>query len=147
MTISFEKSCRIYFDIQGICFVGSTAVGRDVVYRKCGETGKRVIAQCGAKNFLLVMPDADMEKVIAACMTSFYGNAGQRCLAGGNLVIVGEGLSEPEYEVFYNKFINAYVDAASKIRVGYGLDDSVQIGPLRDRNKKERVGKFIEKGI
>jgi len=80
-------------------------------------------------------------------MTSFYGNAGQRCLAGVNLVIVGEGLSEPEYEVFYNKFINAYVDAASKIRVGYGLDDSVQMGPLRDRNKKERVKKLIEKGI
>ncbi|MEM3088192.1 MAG: CoA-acylating methylmalonate-semialdehyde dehydrogenase [Candidatus Bathyarchaeia archaeon] len=134
-------------DIQGICFVGSTKVGKDIVYRKCGETGKRVIAQCGAKNFLLVMPDADMEKVIAACMTSFYGNAGQRCLAGGNLVIVGEGLSEREFNAFYDKFVSAYVDVASKIRVGYGLDDSVQIGPLRDKNKKERVERLIEKGI
>lgn len=133
--------------IEGICFVGSTAVGKDVVYRKCGETGKRVIAQCGAKNFLLVMPDADIEKTVAACMTSFYGNAGQRCLAGGNLVVVGEGLGEPEYDAFYKKVMSAYVNAASKIRVGYGLDETVQVGPLRDKGKKERVIKFIEKGV
>ena len=134
-------------DVEGICFVGSTAVGRDVVYRKCGETGKRVIAQCGAKNFLLVMPDADIDKTVAACMTSFYGNAGQRCLAGGNLVVVGEGLSEPEYDAFYRKVMDAYVGAASRIRVGYGLDEMVQVGPLRDKGKKERVVKFIEKGV
>ena len=52
-------------DVGGICFVGSTLVGRDVVYKKCGETGKRVIAQCGAKNFLVVMPDADLDRTIA----------------------------------------------------------------------------------
>lgn len=63
-------------EIEGICFVGSTSVARDVIYRGCGETGKRVIAQAGAKNFLLVMPDADLERTIAACMTSFYGNTG-----------------------------------------------------------------------
>jgi malonate-semialdehyde dehydrogenase (acetylating)/methylmalonate-semialdehyde dehydrogenase len=134
-------------DIVGICFVGSTPVARDVVYKKCGETGKRVIAQGGAKNFLLVMPDADLERTIAACMTSFYGNTGQRCLSGANLVIVGEGLSEHEYNQFYKKVVNAFVDAASKIRVGYGLDETVQMGPLRDREKKERVTRFIETGI
>lgn len=134
-------------DIAGICFVGSTPVAKDVIYRRCGETGKRVIAQAGAKNFLLVMPDADLEKTIAACMTSFYGNAGQRCLSGANLVIVGEGLSEHEYDAFYRKVTDAFIDAASRIRVGYGLDETVQMGPLRDKSKKERVTKFIEKGI
>jgi len=134
-------------DIVGICFVGSTPVARDVIYKKCGETGKRVIAQGGAKNFLLVMPDADLERTIAACMTSFYGNTGQRCLSGANLVIVGEGLSEHEYNDFYKKVVNAFVDAASKIRVGYGLDETVQMGPLRDKEKKERVTRFIETGI
>jgi len=134
-------------DIVGICFVGSTPVARDVVYKKCGETGKRVIAQGGAKNFLLVMPDADLERTIAACMTSFYGNTGQRCLSGANLVIVGEGLSEHEYNEFYKKVVNAFVDTASKIRVGYGLDETVQMGPLRDKEKKERVTRFIETGI
>jgi len=80
-------------DIEGICFVGSTPVGKDVVYRRCGETGKRVIAQCGAKNFLVIMPDADLPRTIATLMTSFYGNTGQRCLSGANLVITGEGLN------------------------------------------------------
>jgi len=134
-------------DIQGICFVGSTPVGRDVVYKRCGETGKRVIAQTGAKNFLLVMPDANLERTIASCMTSFYGNTGQRCLSGADLVVVGEGLSEREYNALYKKVVNAFVDTTSKIRVGYGLDESVQIGPLRDESKKLRVTGFIEKGI
>ena len=134
-------------DIKGICFVGSTPVGRDVVYKRCGETGKRVIAQCGAKNFMVVMPDADIDKSIATCMTSFYGNAGQRCLAGANLVVVGQGLGETEYNAFYDKLVNRFVKVASGIRVGYGLDESVQMGPLRDRAKKERVVQYIEKGV
>jgi len=134
-------------DIEGICFVGSTPVAKDVIYRKCGETGKRVIAQAGAKNFLLVMPDANLASTIAACMTSFYGNTGQRCLSGANLIVVGEGLNEHEYNAFYEKVVNAFVDAACNIRVGYGLDESVQMGPLRDKSKKERVTSFVEKGI
>jgi len=134
-------------DIVGICFVGSTPVAKNVIYKRCGETGKRVIAQAGAKNFILVMPDADLERTIASCMTSFYGNTGQRCLSGANLVVVGEGLSEHEYSAFYDKVVNAFVEAASRIRVGYGLDTTVQMGPLRDKSKKERVVKFIEKGV
>jgi malonate-semialdehyde dehydrogenase (acetylating)/methylmalonate-semialdehyde dehydrogenase len=134
-------------DIKGICFVGSTVVGKDTVYRRCGETGKRVIAQCGAKNFLLAMPDADLEKTIAACMTSFYGNTGQRCLSGANFVVVGEGLSEHDYNIFYSKVVDAFVDAASRIRVGYGLDESVQMGPVQNKDRKERILSFIRKGV
>lgn len=134
-------------EINGVCFVGSTPVGRDVVYKGCGETGKRVIVQGGAKNFSLIMPDAILEKTITACMTSFYGNTGQRCLAAENLVVVGEGLNDQEYDSFYNKVVDNFIDAASKIRVGYGLDDSVQMGPLRDVEKKNKVIDFIEKGV
>lgn len=128
-------------DIKGICFVGSTPTGKNVVYKRCGETGKRVIAACGAKNFLVVMPDAILDKTIAALMTSIYGNAGQRCLAGANIIIVGED------KVFYKQFREAFIEAASKIRVGYGLDESVQMGPVRDTEKKERIVSYIEKGI
>jgi malonate-semialdehyde dehydrogenase (acetylating)/methylmalonate-semialdehyde dehydrogenase len=134
-------------DINGICFVGSTPVGKDVIYKRCGETGKRVIAQCGAKNFVAVMPDAHLERTIAACMTSFYGNTGQRCLSGANLLVVGEGLSEQKYNAFYEKIVNSFVDAASRIRAGYGLDEAVQIGPLRDKGKKESVLRYIQKGV
>jgi malonate-semialdehyde dehydrogenase (acetylating)/methylmalonate-semialdehyde dehydrogenase len=134
-------------DIEGICFVGSTPVGRDVIYKGCGDTGKRVIVMCGAKNFALVMPDADLNRAIAACMTSFYGNAGQRCLANANLIVVGEGLSKEEHDAFYDKVVDTFVTAASRIRMGYGLDDTVHMGPLRDAGKKEKVLTYIEKGI
>ncbi|MGD2142841.1 MAG: CoA-acylating methylmalonate-semialdehyde dehydrogenase [Anaerolineae bacterium] len=134
-------------DIQGICFVGSTPVGRDVVVKGCGDTGKRCVAQCGAKNFAVVMPDADVDRTIAASMTSFYGNTGQRCLANANLVIVQQGLSDGEYEAFYQEVVDRFISAAEGITLGYGLDESVQVGPLRDPAKKERVVGYIEKGI
>jgi malonate-semialdehyde dehydrogenase (acetylating)/methylmalonate-semialdehyde dehydrogenase len=128
-------------DIKGVTFVGSTPVGRDTIYRKCGETGKRVIAQCGAKNFMVVMPDCDVERTVAALMTSFFGNTGQRCLSGANLIIVGED------DAFYRKFLDAFVEGASKIRIGYGLDDSTQMGPMQSAEGKQRALRYIEKGI
>ena len=134
-------------DIKGVCFVGSTPVARDVIYKRCGETGKRVIAQAGAKNFAVVMPDADLDRTMAANMTSFYGNAGQRCLANTNLVITGEGLTKQEHEAFYQKVVDKFVEAAKGIQIGYGLDESIQMGPLRDVGKKEMVLGYIEKGI
>ncbi len=126
--------------INGIAFVGSTPIARDVIYKKCGETGKRVIAQGGAKNFLVIMPDCNVGRTIPALMTSFFGNTGQRCLSGANLVIVGG-------DKFYNEFLDAVVDTASGIRVGYGFDESIQIGPVRDKGKKERILGYIESGI
>jgi malonate-semialdehyde dehydrogenase (acetylating)/methylmalonate-semialdehyde dehydrogenase len=134
-------------DIEGICFVGSTPVARDVIYKRCGETGKRCLAQAGAKNFAVVMPDADLDRTIAACMTSYFGNTGQRCLANANLVIVREDLGQEEYEAFYQTVVDKFVASATNIRIGYGLDESVQMGPLRDAGKKERVLGYIEKGI
>jgi len=134
-------------DINGICFVGSTRVARDVIYPRCGKTGKRVIAQGGAKNFVLVMQDAVLDRTIRGCMTSFYGNTGQRCLSGANLVVVGEGLKEQEFNKFYDKVVNAFVKSASAIRVGNGLDEGVQMGPLRDIEKKKKLVGDIQKGI
>lgn len=127
-------------DIKGATFVGSTPVAKQL-YKECGEAGKRVIAQGGAKNFMLVMPDADLRKTIPALMTSFFGNAGQRCLAGENAIVVGKD------DAFYKKFKEAFLDAASRIKIGYGLDEGVQMGPLQSRRAKERVVGFIEKGI
>lgn len=128
-------------DIIGITFVGSTPTAKDVIYRRCGETGKRVIAQGGAKNFMVIMPDCDVERTIPALLTSFFGNTGQRCLSGANLVVVGDS------DRFYNNFADKVAEAASKIIIGYGLDDSVQMGPLRDKEKKERILGYIENGI
>jgi malonate-semialdehyde dehydrogenase (acetylating) / methylmalonate-semialdehyde dehydrogenase len=127
-------------DVKGITFVGSTKVGR-LIYRKCGEMGKRAIVQGAAKNFLVIMPDTDVQGTIASMLTSFYGNAGQRCLSGANAVIVGKD------DRFYRNFVDAFVDAAAKIKVGNGLEEGIQMGPLQSRDKKERVIGYIEQGI
>ena len=127
-------------DIKGMTFVGSTPVGK-LIYKKCGETGKRVIAQCGAKNYLVILPDVDLDSAMPSLMTSFFGNTGQRCLSGANAVVVGDN------DTFHKRFVDAFVEAASKIRVGDGLDESVQMGPLQTSESKKRVIGFIEKGI
>lgn len=99
--------------IKGIAFVGSTPTAK-FIYESCGATGKRVIAQGGAKNYIVIMPDCNVRATIPALMTSFFGNAGQRCLSGANLMIVGED------DGFYNKFMDGVVDTASRIIIGLG---------------------------
>ncbi len=127
-------------DVKGVTFVGSTPIAK-IVYKTCGETGKRVIAQGGAKNFLVVMPDADIDFTVASMMTSFYGNTGQRCLSGAIALVVGKD------EAFYKRFVETFVEAARQIKVGYGLDEGIQMGPLQSKDKKERVIGYIEKGV
>jgi malonate-semialdehyde dehydrogenase (acetylating)/methylmalonate-semialdehyde dehydrogenase len=90
---------------------------------------------------MVIMPDCDIDRTIAAMMTSFYGNTGQRCLSGANLLVVGED------DGFYNNFLDRIIEAATKIRIGYGLDESVQMGPVRDKGKKENILSYIESGI
>jgi len=128
-------------DMVGVTFVGRTSTARDVICKRCGETGKRYIAQASAKNFMTVMPDCDVESTIAAMMTSFFGNTGQRCLSAANAVIVGDDDS------FYKSFVAKVVDRASKIKIGYGLNESIQMGPVRDKEKKENIIRYIETGI
>jgi malonate-semialdehyde dehydrogenase (acetylating)/methylmalonate-semialdehyde dehydrogenase len=127
--------------VVGITFVGRTTTARDVICKRCGETGKRVIAQGSAKNFMVVMPDCNVEKTIPAMMTSFFGNAGQRCLSGANLLVVGKD------DRFYADFVKRITEAAANIVVGYGLDESVQMGPVRDVGKKDKIIADINSGI
>jgi malonate-semialdehyde dehydrogenase (acetylating)/methylmalonate-semialdehyde dehydrogenase len=124
-------------DTVGMSFVGSTRVGK-LLYRKIGEYGKRAQVQAGAKNFLTVMPDADLERTVPALITSFYGCAGQRCLAGGVLLAVGD---------IYEPLKKAIVDAAKIVSVGNGLEEGIQMGPLASKQGMERVLQHIEKGL
>ena len=124
-------------EIKGVAFVGSTAVAKSV-YRLAGEHGKRALCQAGAKNYIVVMPDSDLATTIPALLPSFFGNTGQRCLSGANLVAVGD-----VYESLKEKLVHA----ASRMRLGYGLDESVEMGPLVSQKAKERVFGYIESGI
>lgn len=125
-------------NIKGITFVGSTPTMKNVIYPRCGATGKRVIAQGGAANLLVIMPDCNVKATIPGLMTSFFGNAGQRCLAGQTLVIVGDD------DKFYNDFMEEVTERVKSIVIGNGLDESVQMGPVRDVKKKENILKHIE---
>ena len=89
---------------------------------------------------MTIMPDCDVNRTIAAMMTSYFGNAGQRCLAAANAVVVGD-------DKFYNSLVDKVVEAAKNIKVGYGLDESVQMGPLRDAEKKQKVLRYVDIGI
>ena len=128
-------------EIKGVSFVGSTHIGRDIIYKEAAATGKRVQAQCGAKNHLVVMPDADLDSTISSLLSSFFGNTGQRCLAGANLVMVGDD------EDWNKKTITRIKDAASNIKIGYGLEEGIQMGPLQAEHRKKRVVGYIEKGL
>ena len=124
-------------DIRGVSFVGSTRTGK-YIYGRATENGKRAQCQCGAKNFIVVMPDADLDRAIPGLMTSFYGCAGERCLSGSVLVPVGE---------VYESLRDRFVAAASKLKVGYGLDESTQMGPVISKRHMERVLGYIDQGV
>jgi len=124
-------------DVKGVSFVGSTRVGK-YVYKRAGENGKRVQCQTGAKNFIVVMPDAVLYRTVPALLTSFFGCAGERCLSGAVLLAVGD---------VYEKLKEKFVDAASKVKVGYGLDETAQMGPVVSKRHMERVLGYIEKGL
>ena len=126
-------------DVKGVSFVGSTSVAK-YVYTKATAGGKRAQCQGGAKNFLLVMQDVSLDRIMPAIMNSVYGCAGQRCLAGANVVAVGD-------DAFYEQLKRKLVEAAKTVKTGYGLDESVQMGPLRSKQAKEKVLSYIETGI
>ncbi len=123
-------------DIKGISFVGQSATAR-YVYRTCGEVGKRVQSLGGAKNFLLVMPDANLDAGMPSIITSFYGCAGERCLSGSVLVAVGD---------VYDELRDRFVAAARALKVGNGLEEGVQMGPVISQKHRDKVLGYIEKG-
>jgi malonate-semialdehyde dehydrogenase (acetylating)/methylmalonate-semialdehyde dehydrogenase len=123
-------------DVAGVSFVGSTPVAK-YIYATAAAHGKRAQCQAGAKNCLVVMPDAPLERVIPNLLTSAFGASGQRCLAGSLVLAVGES---------YAPLKKALVEAASRLKVGNGLDESVQMGPVVSRRALERILGYIEKG-
>ena len=122
--------------IRAISFVGSTAVARHV-YARAAANGKRVQAQGGAKNPLLIMPDADVETTTQIVTDSVFGNAGQRCLAASLVITVGEARGI---------FTPALQEAAAARVVGSGLDEGVQMGPVISPQSRERIRGLIAKG-
>lgn len=122
--------------IRAITFVGSSPVAR-YIYRRAAEEGKRVQAQGGAKNPVIIMPDADMEMATKIVADSAFGCAGQRCLAVSWVVTVDQARSQ---------FMEMICDAAQSRVVGYGLDAGVQMGPVISQAARARVEHLIGVG-
>ena len=123
--------------IRAVSFVGSTPVAR-TVYQRATHAGKRVQALGGAKNFVVVMPDANFEKSIENITESFYGCAGERCLAGSVLVPVGEAHKEARERL---------VESARGLKVGDGLEAGVRMGPVISGTHRDRIRNYIDVGV
>jgi malonate-semialdehyde dehydrogenase (acetylating)/methylmalonate-semialdehyde dehydrogenase len=122
--------------IDGISFVGSATVAK-LVYERAARAGKRVQALGGAKNHMVVMPDAIMGKTIDGIIGSAFGAAGQRCMAGSVLVTVGEA---------HDKVVPALAEKARALSIGDGAADGVMVGPLVSCEQRDRVRDWIDRG-
>src|SRR5256886_9900992 len=123
--------------VAALSFVGSAPVAK-YVYQTAASSGKRVQALGGAKNHIVVMPDADPEIAVPAILNSAFGNAGERCLAGSVAVAVGKAA---------DALLDPLRDAASKMVVGPGDEKGVQVGPLIRAEHRDRVASFVEAGV
>ena len=122
--------------VRAVSFVGSTPVARHV-YSRGSASGKRVQCQGGAKNHVVVLPDADQETTTKIIADSAFGCAGQRCLAVSVTVTVGEAK---------DWFCDSIASAAASLRVGNGLDPATQMGPVITRASRDRVNSLIGQG-
>ncbi len=123
--------------IDAVSFVGSAPVAR-LVYERAAKAGKRVQALGGAKNHMVVMPDAVIEQTVEGIIGSAFGSAGQRCMAGSVLVTVGDA---------HEQLMPALLGATRGLRVGDGLEADVDVGPVISGTACERIRDWIERGV
>jgi malonate-semialdehyde dehydrogenase (acetylating) / methylmalonate-semialdehyde dehydrogenase len=123
-------------DIAAVSFVGSTPIAK-YVYEKGTAQGKRVQALGGAKNHMIVLPDADIDMAADAAVSAGYGSAGERCMAVSMLVAVGDAGDE---------LVGAIKERLPKVKVGDGMQPDSEMGPLVTREHRDKVASYIEKG-
>src|SRR3954465_8035397 len=121
-------------DIQAVSFVGSTPIAK-YVYETATSRGKRCQALGGAKNHMVVLPDADIDMAADAAVSAAYGSAGERCMAVSQVVAVGD-VAQP--------LIDAIKERIPKVKVGDGMDPSSEMGPLVTREHRDRVASYVE---
>ena len=124
-------------DVAGVSFVGSSHIAK-IVYARAAATGKRVQAFGGAKNHMVVLPDANMDATAEALLSSLFGGAGQRCLAGSIVLSVDDA---------YPEIRERLVSGAGAYRLGRGIDEGVDMGPLISAPHRERVEGYVESGV
>src|SRR5687768_15106366 len=123
--------------IDAVSFVGSAPVAR-IVYERAAASGKRVQALGGAKNHMVVMPDAVIDRTVDGIIGSAFGAAGQRCMAGSVVVTVGEA---------HDKLLGPLRSATEELHVGDGADEATEVGPLVSCAARDRVRGWIDRGV
>src|SRR3954447_11844897 len=123
--------------IDAVSFVGSAPVAK-LVYERAARAGKRVQALGGAKNHMVVMPDAVVEPTVGGIIGSAFGAAGQRCMAGSVLVTVAEA---------HDRVVPALREATEALSVGDGLDESTDVGPVVSPAARDRIREWIDRGV
>jgi malonate-semialdehyde dehydrogenase (acetylating)/methylmalonate-semialdehyde dehydrogenase len=123
-------------DIAAVSFVGSTPIAR-YVYEHGTKHGKRVQALGGAKNHMIVLPDADVDMAADAAVSAGYGSAGERCMAVSQVVAVGD---------VADRLVAAIRERLPKVKVGDGMNPESEMGPLITREHRDRVASYIDRG-
>jgi malonate-semialdehyde dehydrogenase (acetylating)/methylmalonate-semialdehyde dehydrogenase len=123
-------------EVRAISFVGSSKIAK-YVYSRGAANGKRVQAQGGAKNPVVILPDADLEMSVQIVTDSVFGCAGQRCLAASNIITVGDK----------GNIKDALYESAKKRTTGFGLDEKMEMGPVISTESRSRVEQLIEQGV
>ena len=123
-------------DVSAVSFVGSTPIAQ-YVYETGAKHGKRVQALGGAKNHMIVLPDADVEMAADAAVSAAYGSAGERCMAISVVVAVGD---------VGDRLVDAINERLPKLKIGPGLEPESEMGPLISREHRDRVASYIESG-
>jgi len=123
-------------DVAGVSFVGSTPIAR-YIYETGAKHGKRVQALGGAKNHMVVLPDADVDMAADAAVGAAYGSAGERCMAVSVVVAVGD---------IGDRLVAAIEERLPKLKIGSGLDPASEMGPLVTREHRDKVASYIEGG-
>jgi malonate-semialdehyde dehydrogenase (acetylating)/methylmalonate-semialdehyde dehydrogenase len=124
-------------DIDAISFVGSAPVAK-LVYERAAQTGKRVQALGGAKNHMVVMPDAVIDKTVDGIIGSAFGAAGQRCMAGSVVVTVGDA---------HGQLLEPLTQAAQALQVGDGNEEQVDLGPVISCDARDRIAGYVERAV
>jgi malonate-semialdehyde dehydrogenase (acetylating)/methylmalonate-semialdehyde dehydrogenase len=125
-------------DVAGVSFVGSTPIAR-YIYERAACNGKRAQALGGAKNHMVVMPDADLDQVVDSLMGAAYGSAGERCMAVSVAVPIGERTSDA--------LIERLIPRVRALKVGPGTDPEAEMGPLVTEQHLEKVRRYIDTGV
>src|SRR5207302_7567356 len=123
-------------EIAAVSFVGSTPIAR-YVYETGTSHGKRMQAHGGAKNHMVVLPDADIEMAADAAVSAGYGSAGERCMAISVVVAVGDAA---------NPLVDAIKDRLPNVKVGDGMNSTSEMGPLVTREHRDKVVSYLDSG-